>query len=152
MPLMMLVYMWHMLVINRVDFKIYNHRRIMMKIAIPVEEQIAEGDVCASFGRTPFYLIYNSDNQEINYVVNSAAAASGGAGIKAAQLLVDIKVDAVITPRIGKNSAEVLQGASIKIFKSNGDSIQKNISQSDEGALELLSDFHAGFHGHGGQE
>lgn len=120
-----------------------------MIVAIPVEEKKQEGNVCPSFGRTPYYMLYDSGEKAFQYMSNPAADASGGAGIKAAQLLVDEKVDAVITPRCGKNAAEVLVGAQIKIFKSMGEDITQNIDSFNQGNLSILDTFHAGFHGHG---
>jgi len=121
-----------------------------MKVAIPVEHQSTEDHVYPSFGRTPFFMIYDEKFKDIKYLVNEAAHAAGGAGIKAAQLLVDNSVDVVITPRCGKNAAEVLQDASINIYKSEGDGVQFNMENFTEGGLNQLNTFHEGFHGHGG--
>ena len=68
-----------------------------MKIAIPVNED--QQTICPSFGRTPFFALWDSQNQETLYLDNSAAASQGGAGIKAAQLLVDNGAEAILTPR-----------------------------------------------------
>jgi predicted Fe-Mo cluster-binding NifX family protein len=35
-----------------------------MKIAIPVDEKTLESNVCASFGRTPYFLIYDTETKE----------------------------------------------------------------------------------------
>ena len=56
-----------------------------MKIAIPVDEKSLESNVCVSFGRAPYYLIYDTETKESVFLDNSAAASTGGAGIKAAQ-------------------------------------------------------------------
>lgn len=122
-----------------------------MIIAIPVEEKVQEGKVCPSFGRAPYYMLYDSNEKSVDYLTNSAAEAAGGAGIKAAQLLVDAKIEAVATPRCGKNSAEVLAGAGIKIFKTSNDDLQMTMDQLAKDELDILDSFHAGFHGHGGQ-
>ena len=68
-------------------------RRILMKIAIPVDEKTLESNVCVSFGRTPYFLIYDVETKESIFIDNSAAASTGGAGIKAAQIIVDNKAD-----------------------------------------------------------
>ena len=122
-----------------------------MIVAIPVENKEAVGKVCPSFGRAPYYMIYNSGDMTLSFMDNEAAAAAGGAGIKAAQLLVDAKVEAVATPRCGKNAAEVLEGANIKIFKTSGDDLKGNMDSLSKDSLPVLNSFHAGFHGHGGQ-
>ena len=64
-----------------------------MKIAIPVDEKSLDSNVCVSFGRTPYFLIYDVDTKESVFLDNSAAASTGGAGIKAAQTIVDNKTN-----------------------------------------------------------
>ena len=121
-----------------------------MKIAIPVDEKSLESNVCVSFGRTPYFLIYDVDTKESVFLDNSAAASTGGAGIKAAQTIVDNKANVLLTPRCGENAAEVLKSADIEIFKTTSASVKDNIDAFIDGKLSLLDEIHAGFHGHGG--
>lgn len=121
-----------------------------MKIAIPVDEKEMATNVCVSFGRTPYFLIYDTETNESIFLDNSEAAAStGGAGIKAAQMIVDNKVNALLTPRCGENAAQVLKPANIEIFKTTGTSAKDNINDFIDGKLPLLEEIHAGFHNHG---
>ncbi|MPW25636.1 dinitrogenase iron-molybdenum cofactor biosynthesis protein [Alkalibaculum sp. M08DMB] len=122
-----------------------------MKLAIPVEDKTMESSVCISFGRTPYFLIYDTDTKESFFLVNSAASSQGGAGIKAAQTVVDTKVEALLTPRCGENAAVVIKAANIKIYKTIKDSIESSINTFIEGKLSLLDEIHPGFHGHGGK-
>ena len=121
-----------------------------MKIAIPVDEKTLESSVCASFGRTPYFLIYDTETKESVFIDNSAAASTGGAGIKAAQTIVDNKANALLTPRCGQNAADVIKSADIKIYKTTSASVKDNIAAFVDGKLPLLDEIHAGFHGHGG--
>lgn len=121
-----------------------------MKIGMPVEEKSMESKVCQSFGRTPYFLIYDTDTEEGTFLDNSAVASQGGAGIKAAQSIVDNKVSALITPRCGENAAKVIKGADIIIYKTMNDSIKDNIKALKENQLTVLEDIHPGFHNHGG--
>lgn len=121
-----------------------------MKIAIPVDSKTIEGKVSLSFGRTPYFLIYDTATKESAFIDNSAAASQGGAGIKAAQIIVDNKAEAVLTPRCGENAAGVLQAANIKMYKTTKDvSVTDNINAFMEGKLAVLEDIHPGFHNHG---
>ena len=81
---------------------------------------------------------------------NSAAAGLGGAGIKTAQNIADLKVHALITPRLGENAAEVLKAAGIAIYRSQSENVLENIEAMLSGKLPLLSQIHKGFHHHGG--
>ena len=122
-----------------------------MKIAIPVDEKDIRSKVCVSFGRTPYFLFYDTQTKEIVFLDNSAVVSPGGAGIKAAQAIVDNKVNALLTPRCGQNAADVLKAVDIKIFKTSNASVKENIEDYLAGKLYLLEEIHAGFHGHGGK-
>lgn len=121
-----------------------------MKIAIPVDEKSLESNVCISFGRTPYFLIYDTDTKESVFLDNSAVASTGGAGIKAAQTIVDNKTNVLLTPRCGENAADVFKAAEIKIYKTTTALAKDNIDAFIVGKLPLLDEIHAGFHGHGG--
>ncbi|MDD4775767.1 MAG: NifB/NifX family molybdenum-iron cluster-binding protein [Syntrophomonas sp.] len=120
-----------------------------MIIAVPVDDQSAPNTVCVSFGRAPYFLIYDIASAANRMVHNSGASGQGGAGIKAAQTVVDGKVEAVLTPRCGENAAEVLRAAGIKMYKTSGDSINENIEAFKKGELQPLQDIHPGLHGQG---
>jgi len=120
-----------------------------MKIAMPSDEKNMESSVCISFGRTPYFLIFETDTKESTFIDNSAASSQGGAGIKAAQLLVDNHIDVLITPRCGGNAADVIKAANIKMYKTINNSINDNINAFNDSKLLLLEEIHAGFHNHG---
>lgn len=120
-----------------------------MRIAMPVDDKSMETSVCQSFGRTPYFLIYDTESNDSVYLDNSAAASQGGAGIKAAQTIVDNNVSALLTPRCGENAAEVIKAANISIYKTINDSVMGNIDALKAGKLSLLVEIHAGFHNHG---
>ena len=120
-----------------------------MKIAIPIETSSMDTPVCISFGRTPFFAVIESEDGSHTFVPNSAAASQGGAGIKAAQLLVDAGVEAVITFRCGENAAAVLIPGGIKLYRAVDGTAGENLEKFKSGQLSLLSEIHPGFHGHG---
>ena len=116
-----------------------------MIIAIPLDE--SKQNVCVSFGRAPYFLLHNSETNTEETLDNPAAQAQGGAGIKAAQFVVDQHADALITVRCGENASEVLLDAKVAIYKSLPVSAAKNVKAYIEGKLEKLEHFHPGFHG-----
>jgi predicted Fe-Mo cluster-binding NifX family protein len=122
-----------------------------MKIAIPVDEKSLESNVCVSFGRAPYFLVYDTETKESIFHDNGAAANTGGAGIRAAQMIADNKVNILLTPRLGENAADVLKSAEIEIYKTTTASAKDNIDVFIAGKLPLLNEIHAGFHGHGGK-
>lgn len=120
-----------------------------MKIAIPTEKNDMQAPVCPSFGRTPAFMVYSTETKTAEYLDNSAAAATGGAGIKAAQALADAGVNIVLTPRCGENAAEVLRAAGIEMYKTGEGSLAQNIQLFEQGSLPRLTEIHAGLHQRG---
>ncbi|MGI6091291.1 MAG: NifB/NifX family molybdenum-iron cluster-binding protein [Saccharofermentanales bacterium] len=120
-----------------------------MKIAIPVENKALEANVSTVFGRANYFLIYDTEREESVFVDNLAQSSAGGAGIKAAQTVADQKVNALLTPRLGENAADILEAAGIKIYQAINASARENIDAFGDGKLSLLDEVHAGFHEHG---
>lgn len=116
-----------------------------MKVVIPVDEN--KDTVCVAFGRAPYFMVCDTDNDSVEYKNNPAASAHGGAGIKAAQFIVDLAADALITVRLGENSAEVLKATGMKIYKSTAIGTKANMEALKKGELSELTQFHTGFHG-----
>jgi len=119
-----------------------------MKIAVPVDEKRLESGVCPSFGRAPYFLFYDTDATESYFLDNGAVASRGGAGIRAAQVIADHGIRALLTPRCGENAQEVLNKAEVLIYKTEPGTAQQNIDAFLAEKLLLLSEFHPGFHGH----
>ncbi len=122
-----------------------------MIVAIPVENKSPDSSVCPSFGRAPYFFVHDTDTKKDSFLDNSAAASQGGAGIKAAQAIVDEGVNVLIAPRCGQNAAEVIKAAHIKIYKTQEGSSLDNLTALMEGKLAVLEDIHPGFHNHGGK-
>ncbi|MEN6314578.1 MAG: NifB/NifX family molybdenum-iron cluster-binding protein [Clostridiaceae bacterium] len=123
-----------------------------MKLIVPVENKTLDAPVCPSFGRTPLFVLFDTESGDHDFLDNSAASSQGGAGIKAAQVLVDSGAAALITYRCGENAAKVLDAAGIKMYKAQDGSVTDNIAKYKDGRLTLLTDIHPGFHHHGGVE
>jgi predicted Fe-Mo cluster-binding NifX family protein len=122
-----------------------------MKIAIPVDGASMDTTICISFGRTPYFLIYDTESKDAKFISNSAAASQGGAGIKSAQTIIDHQAEAVLTPRCGENAAEVFHASNIKIYQTNGNLLKHNLQSFEKGELSLLNEIHPGLHNHGGK-
>lgn len=116
-----------------------------MKIAIPVDEKRFDSTVCVSFGRTPYFLFYDTDTKEEVYWINQAADSQGGAGIQAAQKIVDQKADVVLTIRCGENAGDIFKAADIAIYKTQFPTAKENIAAYEEGKLSVLTQLQRGF-------
>lgn len=114
-----------------------------MRIAIPLDEN--KQDVCIVLARAPYFL-FKDENEEV-IVENPAAGAHGGAGVQAAQFLVDNGVTTLITVRCGQNAADVFAAAGMKLYHSVHKTAAEELAALADGKLEELTHFHSGFHG-----
>ena len=114
-----------------------------MRIAIPLDEN--KQDVCIVLARAPYFLFWEDGKDTISE--NPAAQAHGGAGIQAAQFLVDNGVNVLITVRCGQNAADVFKAAGMKIYKSANKAAADDLTALEDGKLSELTEFHGGFHG-----
>ena len=131
--------------------RVLTEKRFLMKIAIPMEEKSINSSICVTFGRAPYFLIFDTDTEKETYIENPAVAAQGGAGIKAAQAVIDTGAEAVILPRLGQNAADVFAAGQIGLYKAEFGSVKHNIELLKNRKLAKLTEFHSGFHGHGGR-
>lgn len=115
-----------------------------MKIAIPAEGQTIDSTVSPSFGRTYWFAVVDSETMEFKVIDNQAASSQGGAGIKAAQSIVDAGADAVVTFHCGQNAADVLKAADIKILKAVPGTVAEMVRKFGAGELAELSEIHSG--------
>lgn len=110
-----------------------------MRIGIPATDKTLESQVDARFGRCPYFVIVDMETDEVKAIPNAASRASGGAGIQAAQKLVDEGVEAIIGANFGPNAFLTLSHGGIKIFNGSG-TISAVIEQFKKGELQELSD------------
>ena len=87
-----------------------------MKIAISANGATLDAEVDPRFGRCQQFIIADTETNEFEAVVNSNAAASGGAGISTAQMIADKGVEAVLTGNCGPNAYRVLDAAGVKVI------------------------------------
>ncbi len=120
-----------------------------MKIIVPVNED--KTSVCPSFGRAPYFSMTDMESGKSEIVENAAAAGEGGAGIRAAQTVLDLGADALIAQRLGENAANVLKAAGVRLYGPKFGSAEANVGALMAGSLKPLTAIHAGFH-HGGNE
>jgi len=94
-----------------------------MKIAVSTTNGGLEDEVSPLFGRCAKFTIVDADGKEIKNTVvldNPSFSAGGGAGIQAAQYILNEKIEAVISGNFGPNASEVLMRGGVKMYQFQG--------------------------------
>jgi predicted Fe-Mo cluster-binding NifX family protein len=87
------------------------------------------------FGRCPMYIFVDTETMQFEAVENPAVGAPGGAGIQAAQLVVERGAQAVITGNVGPNAFRVLQSAGVPVHLFGEGTVGQAVEAYREGKL-----------------
>lgn len=111
-----------------------------MKVAISSSGTTLESNVDPRFGRCPYFIIYDTDSGIFSYIENQERQATEGGGIKVAQMILNMKVDSVITGNIGPNAYGVLSAALIEVYSGVSGTVKNAINRFKNGELESASE------------
>ena len=87
-----------------------------MRVIVSAQGQSLEAPASPIFGRCPTYILADTDTAEFQALTNPAMNQGGGAGIQAAQFVVEQGAQAVLTGNLGPNAFEVLQAAGVPAY------------------------------------
>ena len=105
-----------------------------MLIAITAIENSLQSEIDPRFGRAAYYMIVNTETDEVTVHNNSdGISASNGAGTGAAQTLSEYGVEALYTGSVGPKAADVLQKANIPYYENNTGTVQSLLDQLKAG-------------------
>lgn len=118
-----------------------------MKIAISLKEDKGlDSPISSIFGRCPFFMLINPEDNTYSVIPNQAKSASGGAGIQAAQMIANQDVEAIISGNIGPKALEVIQAANIAVYQFQEGSVHKALESFNAGELTALNKPSTGAH------
>jgi len=110
-----------------------------MKIVITAEGKDLDARVDPRFGRCEWFISVNSDSMDFDCSANSAVNSTQGAGIQAAQFVVDSQAEALVTGHVGPNAFEVIEASGIKIYDGTGLKAKKAIEKLKSGSLSEIT-------------
>ncbi|MBU4406080.1 MAG: NifB/NifX family molybdenum-iron cluster-binding protein, partial [Candidatus Altiarchaeota archaeon] len=113
-----------------------------MKIAIATQKGGLDDEVSPFFGRCPVFTMVYVEGEEIknsDVIQNESASATGGAGIQAAQFIVEQKAEAVMAGNFGPNAARILSSAGIKMVPAQGN-VKEAVMKYLSGDLKPVPD------------
>jgi predicted Fe-Mo cluster-binding NifX family protein len=106
-----------------------------MKICISSAGTGLEASVDPRFGRCQYFLFVDTETMNFQCVGNPAFSAGGGAGIQAAQLVVNRGAKAVLTGDVGPNAFQALQAGGVRIVTGARGLVKEIIERFERGEL-----------------
>ena len=107
-----------------------------MKICVSATGKDLNAQLDPRFGRCPYLVIVDSETMQFEVIPNTAAGATGGAGIQAAQTIADKGVKVVITGNVGPNAFGALSAAGIEIFTGASGTVQEVVEKFKNNTLQ----------------
>jgi len=117
-----------------------------MKIAITSAGTDLNSNVDPRFGRTPYFLIVDTDTMQFEAIENPNLNAMGGAGIQSAQLVANKGVEVVLTGSCGPNAFQTLQAAGTKVITGVVGTVSEAIERYKSGQLNPITGPNVGSH------
>lgn len=117
-----------------------------MKICVSSTSDSLDATVDTRFGRCPFFVVVDSETMQFNAIPNDSTEAAHGAGIHAAQTVVNMGVNVVITGNVGPNAFNVLSATGIKIVTGVTGSVREVVKKYASGQLKETTNPTVGGH------
>jgi len=121
------------------------------RVAIPATGADLDALISPIFGRCPVFILADPETLAFEALENPAFSASGGAGVQAAQSILQRGVRAIIAPRLGPNVFRVIEAAGVPVYRLQGATVREAIEAFNAGQLRPLEAAAADPVGRGGQ-
>lgn len=126
-----------------------------MKICVTSNGNSLEAQIDPRFGRCSYFVIVDSETMQFEAVPNTAAGASGGAGIQAAQTVANKGVKLLITGNVGPKAFQALASARIEVATGAFGTVREAVEKYKRGELSNTDaptvGGHFGMSGRGGR-
>lgn len=122
-----------------------------MKIAITSQGRTLDANLDPRFGRAAYILFVDPETEGFTVEKNSALTTPSGAGIEAAQHVVDRGVEAVISGRFGPKAYQALEAAGLTMYTASSGSVRKILEVYRAGDLTTAAPARGGRRGRRGR-
>ncbi|MHC1611232.1 MAG: NifB/NifX family molybdenum-iron cluster-binding protein [Candidatus Methanospirareceae archaeon] len=106
-----------------------------MKICVTATAGDLNAQVDPRFGRCRYFVIVDPETMSFEAIPNEAMNAPGGAGIQAAQAMVNRGVNVLISGNIGPNAFQVLSASGVKVATGAYGTVKEAVEMYKTGKL-----------------
>ena len=110
-----------------------------MRIVVSAQGESLDAPASPVFGRCPTYLFVDTETLAFEAVANPATHQGGGAGIQAAQFVVNQGAQAVLTGNLGPNAYGVLQAAGVPGYLVGTGTVRQAVEAHQAGQLQPMA-------------
>ncbi len=123
-----------------------------MRVCVSSTGPNAAAKVDSRFGRAPYLVFFDTEEQTYDFMENPGLGSAHGAGIAAAQEVVNQKAEVLVTGNLGPNAKAVLDAAGIAVYQTDGRTVSDELTAYKKGELLPLDRVSAPHTGLGQQQ
>jgi predicted Fe-Mo cluster-binding NifX family protein len=105
-------------------------------VAVTADGVDLDAPISPVFGRCPTYIFVDTRTMQFEAVQNPALSAAGGAGIQAAQFVIERGAQAVVTGNVGPNAFGVFQSVDLPVFLLGSANVRNAVEAYKQGLLQ----------------
>jgi len=109
-----------------------------MKVVVSSQGETLDAAASPVFGRCPTFVFVDTETFEFKALPNPAMSQGGGAGIQAAQFVVNQGAGAVLTGNLGPNAFDVLQAAGVPGYLVQEGTVRQAVEAYQAGRLQAM--------------
>lgn len=109
-----------------------------MKIVVSSQGENLDAAASPVFGRCPTFIFADTETMAFEALPNPAMSQGGGAGIQAAQFVVNQGAQAVLTGNLGPNAFDVLQAANVPGYHVPEGTVRQAVEAFNAGKLQPM--------------
>jgi predicted Fe-Mo cluster-binding NifX family protein len=109
-----------------------------MKVVVTANGAGLDAAASPVFGRCSTYVFVDTDTMQCESVENPAVGASGGAGVQAAQFILERRAQAVVTGNVGPNAFGVFQASGVEVYLFGGGTVREAVEAYAAGQLHAV--------------
>lgn len=110
-----------------------------MKIAVSAVSDHRDAGTDPRFGRCAYFVFVDSETGEVESVPNPSLSSGHGAGVAAAQFIVQHGTEAVIAGNVGPNAFQVLDASGVKVYPFDRGTVMEAVAALQAGELAALN-------------
>lgn len=109
-----------------------------MRVVVSAQGDGLDAPASPVFGRCPVYVFVETESMEFEAVSNPAMNQGGGAGIQAAQFVVEHGAQTVLTGNLGPNAYDVLNAAGVPGYLVPEGTVRQAVEAFKAGRLQSM--------------
>jgi predicted Fe-Mo cluster-binding NifX family protein len=111
-----------------------------MKVAVTARGSVLSSELDPRFGRASHFVLVDTESGEYSAHDNTKnVQAAHGAGTQAAQDVIRLGAEAVITGEVGPKAAAALQAANVSVYRQTWGTVRDAVDHLQSGRLKSLT-------------